>query len=82
MLMFIVLAIIYLPDGLIARPSQKLWKGVTGFSMFYLLILTYFVFLTPQQTQFVLSTVFDSSLGIPLEEKSYATDCRIYIPDA
>jgi hypothetical protein len=66
MLMFVALAIIYLPDGIIIRPSQVLWKGVTGFSMFYLLVLTFFVLLSPEQTQLVLSKIFDSSLGKPL----------------
>ena len=80
MTMSIILSMLYLPDGMIGRPSQLLWKGVTGFSIFYLVILLLVVFLEPEQTQWLLKTVFDSSLGVPLPEKSYASDCRVYIP--
>jgi phosphatidylserine synthase 2 len=73
---------LYLPDGMITRPTQLLWKAVTGFSMVYLMVLIVFVFLSKEQTQWLLRTFFDSSLGVPLPEKSYAGDCRLYIPNS
>lgn len=59
-----------------------MWKGVTGFTFVYLIALIVFLFLDKQQTQQVLSVVFDRSLGVPLPEKSYAGDCRLYIPNS
>lgn len=41
----IILSMLYLPDGLITRPSQLLWKGVTGFTFVYLIALIVFLFL-------------------------------------
>ncbi len=64
--MFAIAAILYLPDGLIRRPTQILWKAVTGFALLYSIILTFFVFMTPDQTQNILKTFIDSSLGVPL----------------
>lgn len=63
MCMFGGMAALYLPDGLIKRPNQKIWKFITGLSMFYLMVLVYIVFLSPEQTQNVLSNFFDKSLG-------------------
>jgi hypothetical protein len=37
----------YLPDGLILRPTVYLWKALTGISFFYLAILIYFSYLVP-----------------------------------
>lgn len=31
--------------------------------------------------QFVLKEIFDKNLGVPLPEKSYADDCRVYTPE-
>ena len=65
-IMFGGMAALYLPDGLIKRPSEKIWKFVTGLSMFYLMVLVYMVFLTRAETQTVLQGFFDESLGKPL----------------
>jgi len=35
----------YLPDGLIKRPTVFLWKAITGLSLFYLAVLIYFAYL-------------------------------------
>lgn len=59
MIMFGGMAVLYLPDGLIKRPNEKIWKFVTGLSMFYLMILVYMVFLTHTETQTVLQNFFD-----------------------
>ena len=31
--------------------------------------------------QLVLGTIFDKKLGVPLPERSYADDCRVYTPE-
>lgn len=41
----VLVACMFLPDGLIRRPSKFLWKGITGLSFFYLAVLIYFVYL-------------------------------------
>lgn len=81
MLMFGGMGALYLPDGLIKRPNEKIWKFITGLSMFYLMVLVYMAFLTKTETQVVLENFFDSSLGKQLPEKSYASDCRLYTPE-
>lgn len=61
--MFGGMGALYLPDGLIKRPNQKIWKFITGVSMFYLMALVYMVFLTKSETQTVLENFFDQNLG-------------------
>lgn len=41
----VLMACLYLPDGLIQRPFSFIWKGITGVSFFYLSILIYFAYL-------------------------------------
>lgn len=42
------MAALYLPDGLIRRPSVYLWKSITGIGFFYLAVLIYFVYLVSE----------------------------------
>lgn len=45
-IVFMVLtSCMYLPDGLIKRPTVFLWKTITGLSFFYLAVLIYFAYL-------------------------------------
>lgn len=43
--------------------------------MFFLL------FLDKKNMQFVLKNIFDDRLGVPLPDKSYADDCRVFTPE-
>lgn len=44
-------------------------------------MLTFLVFMSQENLQLVFRTIFDSSLGVPLPEQSYAEDCRVYTPE-
>lgn len=42
--------------------------------------MTYLLMLTPDQARQFLR-YFDPNLGVPLEERQYADDCRVYTPE-
>ena len=47
----------------------------------YALNVFFWCFFSPENLQFVLHNIYDSSLGKPLAEKNYAEDCRIFTPE-
>ncbi|KAL0223488.1 hypothetical protein P9112_002878 [Eukaryota sp. TZLM1-RC] len=67
-------------DTIFQRPHPVLWRVVKGISLLYLLTLIYLLF-QPISYSRELMKYTDPSVGVPLEERSYATDCRIYTPN-
>ena len=47
----------------------------------YSLNIFFWCFFSKENLQFVLSNIYDSSLGRPLPEKDYAVDCRVFTPE-
>ena len=76
---FIVFGMIYTPDGPFKRPHPAFWRAMYCCSVLYELLLIYCLFQTPDDTRAALKHL-DSRLGVPLEEKEYGGDCRIYDP--
>jgi len=77
---FLLYCSLQLNDSFFIRPHRAVWRVVKGISIVYLLFLVFLLFQTPDYTrQFF--TFFDSNLGKPLPERSYAVDCRLYTPE-
>jgi phosphatidylserine synthase 2 len=77
---FLLYCSLQLNDSFFIRPHRAVWRVVKGISIVYLLFIVFLLFQTPEYSrQFF--TFFDSDLGKPLPEKSYASDCRIYTPE-
>eukprot|EP01087_Luapelamoeba_hula_P013646 TRINITY_DN3901_c0_g1_i2.p1 TRINITY_DN3901_c0_g1~~TRINITY_DN3901_c0_g1_i2.p1 ORF type:complete len:500 (+),score=92.13 TRINITY_DN3901_c0_g1_i2:36-1502(+) len=77
---FLVFSVLYLHDGPFLRPHPAVWRFVTGCGIIYLLGLTFLFFQTPAFARHFL-TYFDTALGVPLPERSYAENCEFYTPD-
>ena len=77
---FLAFASIQYPDTLIRRPHPVFWRTFMGALSLYILFLTYLLFQPLSEGRKIMK-FFDSKLGVPLPEKSYADDCRIYTPE-
>jgi len=67
-------------DGLFERPHKALWRMVMGITLLYWMLLVFILFQNLNDVRRWLNHV-DASLGVPLPERSYATDCDLYTPD-
>ncbi|EGF82974.1 hypothetical protein BATDEDRAFT_84504 [Batrachochytrium dendrobatidis JAM81] len=63
-------------DGPFIRPHPAFWKLVLAVGVCYQIALLFLLFQTKENAR-ALFNYFDSSLGIPPPEKSYAEDCAI-----
>jgi phosphatidylserine synthase 2 len=77
---FILIGVLILPDGPFIRPHPALWRLVLVIMITYVLLLTFTLFQTVDDARKFL-TYYDSELGVPLPERTYAEDCRLYTPD-
>ncbi len=77
---FILYAAIYFPDSALNRPHPVFWRIIQGASCLYLVFVIFILFLDLDTARQVLKYI-DSRLGVPLPEKSYAADCRLYTPE-
>ncbi|CEL91942.1 unnamed protein product [Vitrella brassicaformis CCMP3155] len=79
--MFLVFAMVQLPDGILIRPHPVIWRAVKGVSILYLFLVIFLLFQSLDDVRVGLKFV-DPKLGVPLPEKNYAEDCRLYTPDS
>ncbi|GAB00005.1 uncharacterized protein L969DRAFT_210413 [Mixia osmundae IAM 14324] len=71
---FLLFVVVNCRDGPFARPHPALWRLVLGCNLIYALVLCYACFQDKEHARDLLRT-FDSSIGAPLPEKSYAENC-------
>ncbi|KAL0217355.1 hypothetical protein RCL1_007936 [Eukaryota sp. TZLM3-RCL] len=76
---FLIYSAFQLRDSVFQRPHPVMWRVIKGLSLLYLLLLIFLLY-QPIDWSRQFMTFFDSSTGIPLEERSYAVDCRVYTP--
>lgn len=57
-----------------------MWKIVLSVAVLYECLLLFILSLTPAKAREFMK-FFDDSLGVPLLDRDYASDCRIYIPE-
>ncbi|CAK9303142.1 unnamed protein product [Gordionus sp. m RMFG-2023] len=67
------------PDGPFKRPHPIVWRFVFCASLVYELTLIFLLFQAPADARSMLKYI-DPGLGVPLPEKSYGGDCKIYDP--
>ncbi|KAG8226791.1 hypothetical protein J437_LFUL002837 [Ladona fulva] len=76
-LVFILLGVTVTPDGPFRRPHPALWRFAFCCSIVYELGIIFVLFQTDNDARKLLHHV-DSKLGVPLEEKSYGGNCKLY----
>ncbi|CAG0920925.1 unnamed protein product [Notodromas monacha] len=79
-LCFVLFGSTVMPDGPFSRPHPAFWRMAFSFSFIYELSLIFLLFQTPNDARKLLKHL-DPSVGVPLEEKSYGGNCRIYDTD-
>lgn len=76
-LAFILLGVTQISDGPFYRPHPVVWRFVFCVTIVYELCLIFILFQTLDDARQLLKHL-DSSLGRPLDEKTYGGNCRIY----
>eukprot|EP01010_Urceolus_cornutus_P003453 NODE_484_length_1618_cov_298.507330_g368_i0.p1 GENE.NODE_484_length_1618_cov_298.507330_g368_i0~~NODE_484_length_1618_cov_298.507330_g368_i0.p1 ORF type:complete len:488 (-),score=122.45 NODE_484_length_1618_cov_298.507330_g368_i0:154-1557(-) len=77
---FLTFCAVHLPDGLMIRPHPALWRIILGMGVVYMVFLFFLTFQRLDTVHRMLGFV-DPVLGVPLPEKDYAGDCRIFTPE-
>ncbi|KAF5317800.1 hypothetical protein D9619_012676 [Psilocybe cf. subviscida] len=73
---FLLFAMIQFRDGPFMRPHPAFWRIMLAVNLIYELALVFLLF-QDLNTARKMMTYIDSSLGVPLPEKSYAEDCSL-----
>ncbi|KAL9254747.1 CDP-diacylglycerol--serine O-phosphatidyltransferase 1-like protein [Drosera capensis] len=68
------------PSTLLIRPHPAIWRLVHGMAVVYLVALTFLLFQNRDDARQFMKYLHPD-LGIELPERSYAADCRIYVPE-
>ncbi|GAB2296998.1 heat shock protein Pss1 [Dionaea muscipula] len=77
---FLTYCLLQAPSMVLIRPHPAIWGLVHGMAVIYLVALTFLLF----QNRYVARQFMKyllPDLGIELPEKSYGTDCRIYVSE-
>lgn len=74
--LIVLIGMLQFRDGPFIRPHPAFWRIVLGITVCYQLILTFVLFQNKHDIRRLLQ-YFDSSLGVPLPEKSYADNCAL-----
>ena len=80
-LFVIYIGVLVLPEPSKQRGSALFWKVVQASAVAYVLNIFAWLFFSKDNLQIMLRDIFDSNLGKPLGEKSYAEDCRVFTPE-
>ena len=78
--MFVGLGAIHLPNTIMTRPISFLWRVLLAVFILYIALMT-FILMLPLDHARAFVSVFDSKLGVPLPERSYGDDCRVFTPE-
>lgn len=70
----VILGLLVFPSGPFSRPHPAFWRLCFGLAVLYELVLLFAVFQKKGDVRSYMK-LFDSSLGMPLKEKSYAENC-------
>lgn len=80
-LIFLFVSAVHLPNSLyLSRPHPIFWRVLLGLSFVYMTCLLYLLFQNLSDSR-DLFKLLDPKLGVPLPEKSYATECDLYTPN-
>jgi len=79
-LMVLLFSAFYMPDTILTRPHPFLWRVALGANLLYAFFLVY-LNIVPLDLARSTMRIFDAKLGVPLAERSYAEDCRLFTPE-
>jgi hypothetical protein len=71
-----ILGMLVFPSGPFIRPHPILWRVVFAVAVIYEIVLIAILFQSKSGARQMM-TFFDSSLGVPLNERNYAADCAL-----
>ncbi|PKU83173.1 CDP-diacylglycerol--serine O-phosphatidyltransferase 1 [Dendrobium catenatum] len=77
---FLAYSLLQAPPTVLTRPHPAIWRLVHGMAVVYLVALTFLLFQNRDDARRFMKFLHPD-LGIELPERSYGTDCRIYVPD-
>eukprot|EP00742_Colponemidia_sp_Colp-10_P004316 GILJ01004605.1.p1 GENE.GILJ01004605.1~~GILJ01004605.1.p1 ORF type:complete len:445 (-),score=40.76 GILJ01004605.1:122-1408(-) len=77
---FLIFCCLHARDGLLYRPHPAFWRVVLGVAIAYFALLIFIICQDASDVRRWLRYI-DPELGVPLPEKSYAADCRLYTPE-
>ncbi|KAJ9554208.1 hypothetical protein OSB04_018253 [Centaurea solstitialis] len=80
MAVFLTYCLLQAPSTLLIRPHPAIWRLVHGMAVIYLVALTFLLFQSRDDARQFMKYLHPD-LGVELPERSYGTDCRIYVPD-
>ena len=72
---------VHLPDShFMSRPHPALWRMLMGATFCYISFLAFLAFQPVEKARQLLAWL-DPKLGVPLPERTYAADCRVFTPE-
>ncbi|KAL5718340.1 L-serine-phosphatidylethanolamine phosphatidyltransferase [Ranunculus cassubicifolius] len=77
---FLTYCLLQAPATVLIRPHPAIWRLVHGMAVIYLVALTFLLFQKRDDARQFMKFLHPD-LGVELPERSYGTDCRIYLPD-
>ncbi|PKA49263.1 phosphatidylserine synthase 2 [Apostasia shenzhenica] len=77
---FLAYSLLQAPSTVLIRPHPSIWRLVHGMAVIYLVALTFLLFQNRDDARQFMKFLHPD-LGIELPERSYGTDCRIYVPN-
>jgi phosphatidylserine synthase 2 len=72
---FVLVGMLFLPDGPFIRPHPVIWRAVLALSVLYFMGLVILLHLSKEDARQLMHLI-DPALGRQLPERSYAEDCR------
>jgi len=70
----------HFPDTWVKRPHPVFWRVLLGVMLCYTTFMTLVFMLPIDQARWIFK-IFHPSFGVPLPEKNYADDCRVFTPE-
>ncbi|GFP84702.1 cdp-diacylglycerol--serine o-phosphatidyltransferase 1 [Phtheirospermum japonicum] len=77
---FLAYCLLQAPSTVLTRPHPAIWRLVHGMAVIYLVTLTFLLFQKRDDARQFMKFLHPD-LGIELPERSYGSDCRIYVPE-
>ncbi|KAL0538713.1 hypothetical protein IC582_022868 [Cucumis melo] len=77
---FLAYCLLQAPSTILIRPHPAVWRLVHGLAVVYLVALTFLLFQKRDDARAFMKFLHPD-LGLELPERSYGTDCRIFVPE-
>ncbi|XP_023541085.1 CDP-diacylglycerol--serine O-phosphatidyltransferase 1-like isoform X2 [Cucurbita pepo subsp. pepo] len=77
---FLAYCLLQAPSTILIRPHPAIWRLVHGLAVIYLVALTFLLFQKRDDAREFMKFLHPD-LGLELPERSYGTDCRIFVPE-